>query len=314
MRLMDMVAQATHPILVRDELGRTFLSGAVVEAASAVRECPVRYILDAASSAQCRDLVREAHELFRPEDPLLRVPAEAFWLEWFNDSDEGGLAGRSEHRTGVMVEADSSGRRGRLRIFWPRNDAVETGWGSVLFDLDASMDVPSPSRARSRVLHRQLDHLNGLFGHAALELDSDWIAFMSAWTEEQRARCVQGLASFAWCSLPMVLAFSALLISGGALSERASDLHRLNKARAARKRPALLDHVEIGMVLGIASAGGTSSEVTDPRRSPRLHYVRGHQVKRSGKIYWRKSHFRGDPALPLLHRTISVRGTCSSNI
>ena len=119
MRLMDMVAQATHPTLVRDELGRTFLSSAVVEAASAVRACPVRYILDAASSAQCRDLVREAHELFRPEDPLLRLPAEAFWLEWFNDPDESGIAGRPEHRTGLLVEADGRGRRGRLRIFGP---------------------------------------------------------------------------------------------------------------------------------------------------------------------------------------------------
>lgn len=136
MRGMDMVGRTAQPLLVRDVLGRPLVLDAVVRAASAVRSCPVRYVLDATPSAQCRNLVKFAHELIQPDEALMRVPAERLWLEWFCDPGGRKVDGLGEHRMGVLVESDPSGRRGRLRWFWPRRGTIKTGWGTVIFDLN----------------------------------------------------------------------------------------------------------------------------------------------------------------------------------
>lgn len=305
MRLMDMVAQTTRPTIVTDELGRTHRFDAVARAAPVVRDCPVRYVLDLATSAQCRDLVRDAHELFRPEDPLLRLPAERFWLEWYSDPDDEGVEGRSEDRMGVLVEADASGRRGTLRVFVPRENAVHGSWASVAFDLDGGVAVPKGSPTLFRVKHQEMVHLNALLDHAALDFGTDWGSYMAAWTPAGRMRCVSATAASAWWAFPVALAFSAMLNSGGLLEGRPSDLQRLNKARVTRKRAALLEHIEVGMTLGFATAADGASHLDHHRRAPRLHYVRGHLVRRSGSTFWRQSHFRGDATLPLARRTVT---------
>jgi len=40
------------------------------------------------------------------------------------------------------------------------------------------------------------------------------------------------------------------------------------------------------------------------RPTPRLHFVRGYIVRRSGQTFWRTSHLRGDAAKPVISRTI----------
>jgi hypothetical protein len=252
-----------------------------------------------------------ARELFQPNDRFLRVPAEQFWLEWFCDPEEEPRISNnfpavqlSRKRMGVLVNADASGRRGEIQHFFGSSDGPVKAQTSLLFDFDRELVIPEGSRSLFRLTHADLDHLNPLFRHTLMKLDPDWEEIMRCWQPEDFRRASFTFGQEAWCCLPVVLAFSAMLNSGGILDERRSDLGRLNKSRAKAKRLPLLDHVEVGMQLGYSRYSEGAGKLNNERQTPRLHFVRGHIVRRSGQTFWRTSHLRGDAARSVVSRTV----------
>ena len=79
-----------------------------------------------------------------------------------------------------------------------------------------------------------------------------------------------------------------------------------------RTRPAgrfaLLDHVEVSMQVLDHDTPGVGERRDEIRSAPRLHFVRGHLVRRGGGIHWRIAHMRGSASgRPVLSRTVSLK-------
>lgn len=292
MRLVDRVAQ--EPIAPR--LRSAALPAPRAALLDLVADAGLRYILDEAASAACGTLLRAESDLFDLSSPLLRLPAELFWIELFLEEDETRAAGAAPARLGMLVDAEPDGRRGTIHHVW--EDAV-TGFqlvpAHIRFDLDAP---PRPVPGRSYSLrHAALPHISALLAHAVMEVHEPAPPQSPLPSREY-------LAESLWFGLPAVLAFAALLNSPEIVETRGSDLSRLNAARLKRGRPPLLDHVEVRLNLG--EAARSDGQIGGVRSPPRLHFVRGHLVRRKGKTFWRSSHLRGDGPNPIVQKTISV--------
>src|SRR5258708_11567691 len=70
-------------------------------------------------------------------------------------------------------------------------------------------------------------------------------------------------------------------------------LERLNRARAKSGKAALLEQIEVFAALLPEFQSNGSNGSGASRRSPRLHHVRGHLVRRGCKLFWRVPHLRG---------------------
>lgn len=272
---------------------------------AAVQTANPRYVLDEYASMACIDLIRNADGLFDPASELLRLPSECFWLEMREeafcpgDRPEGG-------RIGVLVQAERSGRRGFIRHFSAKPDRVCQElpvWTEFDFD-----EPPELSERSFKLAHGEFGHLAGLLEHVLVHLDRYW-ASSPAIAERQNPQ--QFFAEAVWFDFPLIAAFASLLNSPGIVATRQSDLHRLNRARARRRRPPLLDHVEVRLVLG-EEPRYSASAANRHRTPPRLHFVRGHMVRRSGKIFWRASHLRGDTSKSILRKTVRVTAARSA--
>lgn len=310
MRLLDAIAQTNRPSVVQDAFGKRRQTYGLRRIAARMGDYPLRYVLDQSATEQCRELMVFAHEMFRPDDPFLRVPAERFWLEWlcdpdqiFQNSDDFSQVDMNSLRMGALISADASGRCGELQYFFEEANRPVMARVSLLFDFDRELVIPKGSKTLFRILHAELDHLNPLFQHIVMKLNPEW-EFMASWQPTEFRRAISKLAQESWICLPFILAFSAMLNSGGILDERRSDLGRLNSVRAKAKRPPLLDHVEVGMRLGYGRYSEGARQLDTERQAPRLHFVRGHIVRRSGQTFWRTSHLRGDVAKPVVSRTV----------
>lgn len=309
MRLLDSIGQVTRPLTLRDASGKVREITGLCGMADRMSTFPLRYVLNEPASAQCRDLMVFAHEMFHADDPFLRVPAQRFWIEWFCDFDETSrlrdatsAVRMSGSRMGAAVVADESGRRGEIQHFFDSHDGPVRERASLYFDLDRELPIPRGIKTTFRLTHAELHHLNPLFRHVVITIDPEW-QFMTSWPTADFQRAVARIADAAWCCLPIILSFSAMLNSGGILNEQKSDLTRLNTARMKRGRIPLLDHVEVGTTLGY-SRFSEGSGTLDARQAPRLHFVRGHIVRRGAHTFWRASHLRGDVTKPVRPRTI----------
>lgn len=259
----------------------------------------VRYVLDLPASQACGELIREGEGLFEPENPLFRLPAEALWLELY--VEPGTERDGANRRLGYLVISAPDGRSGAIHPF------VESGSGSarplpctIEFDLDRRLDRMIPSPQLRSFQHGAIEHLADLLHHSRLRIDSAWLSQNTA----REQYLVPELAEGTWFALPLLFAFAALLNSPQVIDFRPSDLARLNRARAERGRPPLLDHVEVRLSLG--SAGQARGVAHGGRAMPRLHFVRGHFVQRSGKTFWRQAHLRGDTSHAIVSRTVNV--------
>ena len=308
MRLIDRVMKAPAEMLGRDTAGRAHrLPGPGAHAAE-LESCALRYIIDRDASYQCGDLLRREPELLATDNPLLRAPAESFWLEWFEQEfAEGGAPGVNP-RLAVLVKASRGGRQGMLWFFFER-PAGDIGMSplQVHFDLDEPIGMSANAKTTFRLTHRDLPHVDRLFRHVVVSIDDEWHRALSACSMADRRSFVSTNAASIWIALPLALCFSALLNDGSILSEGRSDLERLNAARGKRDRRPLLDHIEVSMRLGGAGSAPSTASGSS-RAAPRLHYVRGHPVHRGGRTFWRTAHFRGDTQHPILSRTVTVRG------
>jgi hypothetical protein len=110
---------------------------------------------------------------------------------------------------------------------------------------------------------------------------------------------------------PMLFAFLLMLSARGALPRRVVDVDKLNRARSRAGRPPLLEHIEVSAPLYSSSpiAWPDSTRVLE-RRSPRLHHVCGHIVRRGAAVFWRVPHLRGNARLGHIRtRTVELSFT-----
>lgn len=299
MRLIDRVVNASAKIELSDCSGARHIVTGVGAKANAIGDCDLRYILDPLASNECMNLVFHASNgLFEPANPLLRLPAQTFWLEWF---------GPSAHRPkiGMLVEAWEGGRRGLLTGFF------QDEWGNadkIGARIEFDLDQPGAMLAGRKMRHATCAHLSGLLACARLQIDPDWDRFFRTRGGDLYDRALIDLAEHSWYLLPAACAFAAMLNSRDVLIETMSDLDRLNAARIRRGHRPLLDHIEVSIRLDDAVRASSAGHVERIKSSPRLHYVRGHFVNRAGKKFWRSSHLRGDAERPILGKTVRVVG------
>ena len=312
MRLIDRVMIAPKTRFAKDAAGRTYRLPGPGARASELERCTLRYIVDRSASYQCGELLRGEPDLLTPESPLLRMPAEEFWIEWFEEEFANDFGPHPGRRLAVLVKGEPDGRRGQLSFFYEEDrDGVGMSPLEVHFDLDQCASVPVGSASRFRLSHRDLPHVDQLLKHAVLFVDKSWSKAFEVYGEAERRRFVTTNAGSIWIALPIMLTFSVLLNHGSVLDERRSELQQLNKARRRNGRRALLEHVEVKLRLGQRHEPSAVGLASGHRTAPRLHYVRGHPVHRGGKTFWRSPHFRGDVERPILTRTVHVIGTDS---
>jgi hypothetical protein len=108
--------------------------------------------------------------------------------------------------------------------------------------------------------------------------------------------------------IPLLLAFFLLLNAKGATRPVPVQREQLNRKRSAKKRPPLLDHIEVHATLPAQTAGFLDAEAGPiARRPPRLHHVRGHLVRRENRVFWRTPHLRGSARQGIVHsRTVCL--------
>lgn len=93
--------------------------------------------------------------------------------------------------------------------------------------------------------------------------------------------------------IPVLLAFLLLLASRASLPRRQEAFDRLNRSRLKSGKAPLLDHVQVHAPLLLQYRAYGRAEQPGARRSPRLHHVRGHLVRRGSRLFWRVPHLRG---------------------
>ena len=308
MRIIDKVLQSPSLETFIDARGKHHRLAGPAARANDVQECQLRFVLDRAASRQCVEMLFEADVLPALDEPLLRLPAERFWLEIYTSLPDDPEPAVTGSRIGLLIETDFLGRKGNITCFPEQLDgSVRLCPGRVMFDLDNQLGALANGRDRFRLRHRDLDDMSSVLNHVVMCLDPSWRAFAKSAPGRTHAEFLGSQAEHLWFALPMLLTFCALLNTGSILDQKPTELARLNKARIKRGRRPLLDHIEVSLRLGwqrevrLQTTYGSS-----PRSHPRLHYVRGHPVNRDGKTFWRTAHLRGDPSGPPLTRTVSV--------
>ncbi len=274
-------------------------NGRMIPFAFHASEASVRYVLDIEASNACGELVRCGDGLFEADNPLFRMPAETFWVELFGERAPT-MSGPNK-RIGYLVHAATDGRSGTITPFSETSEGLSRRLPcEIRFDLDGKM-VREPGMYHLR--HPHMPHLAPLLEHSMLHPDPEGLKTLR--TRAGANSTVLGeLAEGTWFALPLLFAFVALLNSPQVVETRHSDLARLNRARSRRGRLPLLDHVEVRLTLGETS--GTGGVGGSFRSAPRLHFVRGHVVRRHGKTFWRQSHLRGDSQKAIVSKTVRV--------
>jgi hypothetical protein len=83
---------------------------------------------------------------------------------------------------------------------------------------------------------------------------------------------------------------------------------RLNRSRRKCGRVPLLDHIEVRAPVLPEYLSCSRADPHGIRRSPRLHHVRGHLVRRGSQLFWRIPHLRGSVRAGII-RTRTVTWT-----
>jgi hypothetical protein len=271
----------------------------------------LRYVLSDDLTRLCADLAYSKGARTVACADLLHVPTETLWVEWCNAPWENALqeygfplvpAGSQwVGRRGAWVRATPDGRRGLVRTFWSVS-AAEVLASSVeaCFDFDTAIgEEPQP--------------LDGNAGLAGIVFDSKRpdddilgrcfrFRYEQSWSEYYGSAGLTSEVSFAlWryalgtiaMDIPMLLAFFLLLATRGGLPQRPQEFARLNRRRRQCGRAPLLDHIEVTAPVLPEYRDYQRSASVPGRRSPRLHQVRGHLVRRGSQIFWRVPHLRG---------------------
>jgi hypothetical protein len=152
--------------------------------------------------------------------------------------------------------------------------------------------------------------LESLLNCMRFRIDPQWASYYQRYAKGLacRAEVLRSTIATVACDMPIALAFCLLLGANNALESRPVERSRLNRSRAQKGKPCLLDHVEVCSPLLSAemrTTPGRSAE--NPARRRRLHFVRGHLVRRHSQLHWRVAHLRGRASVGVVRtRTITL--------
>jgi hypothetical protein len=313
MKLADCIAQCHTPLLVADCDG-----GPVTQLSSAadcredVAGCALRFVLADDLTSLCTALAysRGARTLVCAD--LLHVPAASVWVEWCSEPWRSELArygfatpGQAPHagRRGALIRASRDGRSGTVCTFWSGEGRPEALASSIeaYFDLDAAEgEEPAPPDGETRPAVRLFD--------SARDPGSDVLQrcfrfrYERTWCDYYRQAALTPQASDAvlrhalgtiGIDIPVLLVFFLLLATRSGLPRRPETFERLNRSRARLGKAPLLEHIEVRAPLLPEYRGASAAGEHGWRRSPRLHHVRGHLVRRGSQLFWRVPHLRG---------------------
>ena len=332
MRLLDLVAQTREPLVIlpRTPGGQAVRVRGPNDFARTVVECPLRFVI-------ADDLTRASAELaFADGDrlanclDLLRIPAPLLWVEW-NDAVhqrvicECGVVRQQDpdargRRVGVLLRASADGRSAMARTFWTVGAAdgqceAQMSPMETCIDLDGRFSPTVDPDAMLKgyyasVTHRDDAGIADLLQRVRYRFDDQWLRYYSAVTPDAHERRDIARASLAAVAhdTPLLLAFFLLLNARGATRRMPVARGILNRKRLERDRAPLLDHVEVHASLPEMPVAQVEHATDAFRRSPRLHHVRGHLVRREDRVFWRTAHLRGNA----LQGVVRSRTVCLS--
>lgn len=303
-RLADRIMICPPKVRISKGLPKPMLLTGVGCRNQEIANVPVRYILQPEVAFWCCELVRSADSYLDTRNPRMKMPHDSCWLEWPSED------ATSRHSFGALVTSGPDGRSGEIHSWWASEEGIpDLNVLSVEFDLDAPMARAANGRTAFAVRNAALPQLDDLLSHVVARLDPSWEEFLAHCGRENFPQLIQQCMDNTWYLLPQILAFVAVLESRTPLTFLSSDLSRLNKARRRRGKQPLLEHAEVGLDLARETVmSGERVANARTRQTPRLHHVRGHVVHRGGTTFWRAPHLRGDVALGVVRRTVTVRG------
>jgi hypothetical protein len=332
MRLLDLVAQSRDPLVIvpRPRGSRPIKVSGPSDFAQTIVECPLRFVI-------ADDLTRASAELaFADGDrltgclDLLRIPAPLLWVEWSDAVHqqvicECGAAPQrdpdsSGRPVGVLLRASLGGRCATARTFWSAGTAdgqceAQMSPLQTYIDLDDRfMSLGNPDgmlRGRyGTVTHGADAAVADLLQRVRFQFDDKWLNYYRVAAPDARERESIARTSLAGVAhdIPVLLAFFLLLNANGATRRTPVARGILNRKRLERDRAPLLDHVEVHASLPACSTANGGGATGGSRRSPRLHHVRGHLVRREDRVFWRTPHLRGNA----LQGVVRSRTVCLS--
>jgi hypothetical protein len=337
MNLADRVVQYRKTLTARDAAtGRDVELNGAARCAARVAGCPLRFVLADDLTRLCAELAYSSGASQLSCADLLHVPAESLWLEWCNAPWDSALeqygisadTSQSCGRRGALIRASADGRRGIVRTFWTfgEQDVLASSM-EAYFDFDtpegeqprAPDGGSTPGIRVCDATRRQEDVLGRCFRFRYERSWADYYAAAGLAPHAQRAlqRHVLGTVAI---DIPLLLAFMLLLASRAGLPRQVRTFERLNRLRRRDAKPPLLDHIEVRapVLPEYLDIGGRHRQCT--RRSPQLHHVRGHLVRRGSQLFWRVPHLRGSARSGVLRaRTVtwtfeeSAARRCSSS-
>ena len=313
MKLADRVAQCRHSLIVPDpRTGREVTLSGASSCADEVLRCPLRCVLSDDLTRLCADLAysRGARNLACAD--LLHIPAQLLWVEWCTAPwryvlDRWGFpaprdGADNSGRRGALVQSSPDGRRGTVRTFWTLGTDLEVLASSMeaYFDFDTpegeEPEPPGPQwKPGIRVHDSQSDNNDVLARCFRFRYERTWSEYyanaaLSSLETEAVKTFVLGTIAI---DVPVLLTFLLLLASRTSLPRYPQSLERLNRSRCKSGKAPLLDHVEVRAPILPDYLRPTRSESDRFRRSPRLHHVRGHLVRRGSQLFWRVPHLLG---------------------
>ena len=310
--LIDSVAQCHAPFVVRDRTsGKVTALNNTADCAALVARCPLRYVLSDDLTRLCADLAYSKGAGTVACADLLHVPAATLWMEWCNAPWTNALqeygfplvpgGAQWVGRRGAWVRAAADGRRGLVRTFWNASAAdVLASSVEAYFDFDTETggepEAPDGKRGLARRVFDSQRPDDDVLGRCFR------FRYEQSWSEYYGSAGLSGELAYAlwWhavgtiaMDIPMLLAFFLLLATRNGLPQRPQAFERLNLRRRQCGKSPLLDHIEVTAPVLPEYRDYQRSAPLLSRRSPRLHHVRGHLVRRGSQIFWRVPHLRG---------------------
>jgi hypothetical protein len=324
MRLLDLIAQGrVEPIQTDDGCS---LPGAE-RFREAIHRCPVRFVFTDDLTVCATQLAYADGDRLASCLDLIRVPAQTLWIEWADVPRQDVLRTiallspqpeAQAQRAGALFSTNAGGRSGEFRTFWSTSQQYAYVSPVVIrFDFDR---IPQGGAGAGDVFGADgasitADLALGLdevFEHVRFHFTAEWSRYYQARCTTPQMRLDVWRANLGACAFdpPMLFAFFLMLCARDALPQRIIPVDRLNQSRRRAGKPSLLEHVEVAAPLFAPRSAQTSLSATPgtvDRRSPRLHHVCGHIVRRGTTVFWRCPHIRGNARLGQIRsRTVSL--------
>ncbi len=330
-RLIDkMMGYSLPATVISNDNQRTYTLSGAADIAAILHNTPIRYVLDREVTRFCADLACKNADFLQQCLDLVRLPAHQFWVEFDEDERLATLARQTPGRCaqvggqpqpsplaggrfGMMVSANEEETGGTATVCWSRSAKdphPEVSPAQIEFHL-RDRTAPNPGDATNGVapLANPLPSVSRLNTFANLRIEPGWLRYYKAEakTPERYAAALSTLSGQMWFDWALLAAFLVSLNIKGGLSQRPVPEAAAISGRRRLIAPHRPAHIEVTASL-FGQTQDASRPATDARSGKRLHYVRGHLVRRGGRIFWRSSHLRGDISIaPPGTRTVAMR-------